>query len=131
MIIDYNNVEKLLIAFLKNETNRIGLKKAIIGLSGGIDSAVTAYLSAKSLGPENVLCIMMPYKTSSKRSLIDAQKVVNELGVRSKIVEISKPVDSYLETLDGDVSNLRKGNVMARMRMIVLYDESASEKGLT
>lgn len=127
---NYNKVEQVLTAFLKNELGRIGLHKAVIGLSGGIDSAVSAFLTAKALGPENVLCVMMPYKTSSKNSLEDAQKVVKILNVRSKIVDISKMVDSYIDTLEGDVSIVRKGNVMARMRMIVLYDESAKEKGI-
>lgn len=127
---NYNKVEQVLTAFLKNELGRIGLHKAVIGLSGGIDSAVSAFLTAKALGPENVLCVMMPYKTSSKNSLEDAQKVAKILNVRSKIVDISKMVDSYIDTLEGDVSIVRKGNVMARMRMIVLYDESAKEKGI-
>jgi NAD+ synthase len=130
MTYDYKIIEKLLVGFLKNETNRIGLNKAVIGLSGGIDSAVSAYLAVKAFGPENVLCVMMPYKTSSKNSLTDAKKIIKDLGVRSKVVNISKPVDAYLNTLDGEVSNLRKGNVMARMRMIVLYDESAKENAL-
>ncbi|MFZ4590862.1 MAG: NAD+ synthase [Ignavibacteria bacterium] len=130
MTYDYKIIEKLLVGFLKNETNRIGIKKAVIGLSGGIDSAVSAYLSAKAFGPENVLCVMMPYKTSSKNSLTDAEKIIKDLGVRSKVADISPSVDAYLKTLDGDVSNLRKGNVMARMRMIVLYDESAKENAL-
>lgn len=130
MSYNYNHLENLLVGFLKNETYKIGLNKAVIGLSGGIDSAVSAYLSAKAFGPENLLCIMMPYKTSSKNSLTDAKKIIKELGVRSKIVNISKPVDAYLNSLEGDVSNLRKGNVMARMRMIVLYDESAKENAL-
>jgi NAD+ synthase len=73
---------------------------------------------------------MMPYKTSSKNSLTDAEKIIKDLGVHSKVVDISKSVDAYLNTLDGEVSNLRKGNVMARMRMIVLYDESAKENAL-
>ena len=77
-----------------------------------------------------MLCVMMPYKTSSKNSLTDAKKIIKDLGVRSKTVNISKAVDAYLNTLEGDVSNLRKGNVMARMRMIVLYDESAKENAL-
>ena len=130
MTYDYKIIEKLLVGFLKNETNRIGLNKAVIGLSGGIDSAVSAFLAAKAFGPENVLCIMMPYKTSSKNSLTDAETIVKILGVRSKVVDISPSVDAYLNTLSGEVSNLRKGNVMARMRMIVLYDESAKENAL-
>ncbi len=130
MNLNYNIVEEKLIDFLRTETRRIGINKAVIGLSGGIDSAVSAYLTAKALGPQNVLCVMMPYKTSSKSSLEDAQKVVAQLGVNSKIVNISAPVDSYLNSLEEDASSLRKGNVMARMRMIVLYDESARVKGL-
>jgi len=127
---DYNKVEQVLTVFLKEEIDRIGVHKAVIGLSGGIDSAVSAFLTVKALGPENVLCVMMPYKTSSKSSLEDAQKVVEILNVRSKIVDISKMVDAYIDTLEGEVSIVRKGNVMARMRMIVLYDESAKENGI-
>jgi NAD+ synthase len=131
MTYDYKIVEKILVEFLKNETQRIGLNKAVIGLSGGIDSAVSAYLSVKALGKENVLCVLMPYKTSSKESLTDAEIVVKELGVRSKIVEITDIVDAYLTKLnEKDISNVRKGNIMARMRMIVLYDESAKERAL-
>ncbi|MFA5012206.1 MAG: NAD+ synthase [Ignavibacteria bacterium] len=129
-MINYEKVEQILTAFLKNEFKRIELTKAVIGLSGGIDSTVSAFLTAKALGPGNVLCVMMPYKTSSKNSLEDAQKVVKILNVKSKVVDISKMVDAYVDTLEGDVSIVRKGNVMARMRMIVLYDESAKESGL-
>jgi len=128
---DYKNIENKLVEFLQKETGRIGIKKAVVGLSGGIDSAVTAYLSAKALGKENVLGIMMPYKTSSKESITDAQKVVDSLGIKSKKVEITEMVDAYLAKLkDDDITAVRKGNIMARMRMIVLYDHSAKEKAL-
>jgi NAD+ synthase len=129
----YNNdiLEKLLVEFIKNETNRIGLKKVVIGLSGGIDSAVSAYLSEKALGADNVLCILMPYKTSSKDSIEDANRVIKALNVKSKKIEITEMVDAYLEKIkDSNISNVRKGNLMARMRMIVLYDESAKENAL-
>lgn len=125
MNLNYLSVETQLVDFLKKETRRIGINKAVIGLSGGVDSAVSAFLTVKALGPDNVLCVMMPYKTSSKSSLEDAQKVVKQLGVNSKVVDITAPVDSYINTLNDEISGLRKGNIMARMRMIVLYDESA------
>jgi len=128
---DYKNIENQLVEFLQKETGRIGIKKAVVGLSGGIDSAVTAFLSAKALGKENVLGIMMPYKTSSKESITDAQKVVDSLGIKNKKVEITEMVDAYLAKIkDEEISAVRKGNIMARMRMIVLYDHSAKENAL-
>jgi NAD+ synthase len=129
----YDNkiIEEKLVEFLKNETIRIGITKAVIGLSGGIDSAVSTYLTVKALGKENVLSVLMPYKTSSKESITDAQSVVQELGVRSKIVEITDMVDSFItKSGDKEISGIRKGNIMARVRMIVLYDESARENAL-
>ncbi|MCX6164551.1 MAG: NAD+ synthase [Ignavibacteriae bacterium] len=128
---NYKIVEEKLIEFLKNETQRIGIQKAVIGLSGGIDSAVSTYLTVKALGKENVLSVLMPYKASSKESITDAQSVVKELGVRSKVIEITDMVDSFITKLsDKEMSGIRKGNIMARVRMIVLYDESAKEKAL-
>ncbi len=129
----YNNsiLKRLLTGFIKNETRKIGISKAVIGLSGGIDSAVVAYLAAEALGKENVLCVLMPYKTSSKASITDALKVVKELKVKCLTVEITEVVDSYLSKMnDREISNLRKGNVMARVRMITLYDLSAREKAI-
>jgi NAD+ synthase len=130
MVYDNKTLEKILVEFIRNETTRIGISKAVVGLSGGIDSAVSAFLSVKALGNENVLCVMMPYKTSSGDSITDAKKIIEILNVKSKVVDISKMVDDYLGMLDGEVSNVRKGNIMARMRMIVLYDESAKENAL-
>lgn len=131
MELSNDHVEKILCDFIRNETYRIGITKAVIGLSGGIDSAVSAYLSAKALGSENVFCLLMPYKTSSPDSLTDAMKVVKDLKVNYRKIDITGPVDSIVkETGEKDISNVRKGNIMARIRMILLYDESAAKNAL-
>jgi NAD+ synthetase len=99
-------------------------KVAVVGLSGGVDSAVTTYLAARALGPQNVIAVRMPYRTSSKSSLDDAQMVIDALGVRAETIDISPAVDGYLQNVpEADPS--RRGNVMARMRMITLFDLSA------
>ena len=112
-------------AFLIDEMrSRRGIARAVLGLSGGIDSAVVAYLCARALGPENVFALRMPYKTSSPASLSDAQRVVDALGIRCETIDISGAVDGYLAHAP-DADARRKGNVMARMRMVVLFDQSA------
>jgi NAD+ synthase len=112
-------------AFLIDELRaRRGIARAVLGLSGGVDSAVVAYLCARALGPENVYALRMPYRTSSPSSLSDAQRVVEALGIRCETIEITDAVDGYLKhAIDADPR--RKGNVMARMRMLVLFDQSA------
>jgi len=117
-------------AFLRDEMlERRGLGRAVIGLSGGIDSALVAYLCARALGPKNVYAIRMPYKSSSASSLSDAQRVVDALGINCETIEITGAVDGYLAHAP-DADARRKGNVMARMRMVVLFDQSARYNAL-
>ena len=118
-----------LVSFLREEFERRGFEKAVVGLSGGVDSAVTAFLSAQALGPENVIGVRMPYRTSSPDSLAHAQLVIDKLGIQARTVDISPAVDGYLAN-EPDADPGRRGNVMARERMIVLFDLSAKYKAL-
>lgn len=125
------HVEKILIEFIRNEMYRIGITKAVIGLSGGIDSAVSTYLAVRALGNKNVMCLLMPYKTNSPDSLTDAMKVVKDLKAEYRKIDITKIADTFFESTDDkDISKVRKGNIMARTRMILLYDESAKQNAL-
>lgn len=121
--------ENILTMFIHDEITRTGLSKAVIGLSGGIDSALSCYLAAKALGPKNVLAVRMPYKTSSADSLDDAQKVIEQTGVEAKTVSISEMADGFIK-VEPEMNSARRGNIMARCRMIVLYDLSAAWSGL-
>ena len=121
--------EKILVNFIREEVRSAGFEKVVLGLSGGVDSAIVAFLAVKALGPENVLGIMMPYKSSSRESLEDAERVVKATGMRVKKIEITEMLDAYFAK-EPDISDLRKGNKMARERMTILYDYSAKEKSL-
>jgi len=126
LAIDGALVEQWLVEFLREEVKgRRGFSRAVVGLSGGVDSAVTAYLAARALGPENVWGFMLPYRTSSPESLAHAQLVVKALGIESRTVDISAAVDGYVGAAEPDADASRRGNVMARVRMIVLFDQSA------
>lgn len=122
-------VENVLVRFIKEEVASAGLSKAVLGLSGGVDSAVSCALAARALSPENVLAVVIPFKASSHDSLSDAEKVVEKLGVRSEVVDITPMAEPYLHDND-ELGKVRIGNVLARLRMIVLYDRSAREKAL-
>jgi NAD+ synthetase len=126
LAIDADLVTEWLVAFLRDEvTRRRGFAKGVVGLSGGIDSSVTAALAARALGPENVLGVRMPYRTSSTESLEHAEILATSLGIEMLTVDISKAVDGYLDDADPDADATRRGNVMARLRMITLFDYSA------
>ncbi len=120
---------RILTGFIHSEITRSGLSRAVIGLSGGIDSAVSCYLAAEALGAQNVLAVRMPYRTSSPDSLSDAQKVIDATGVQSLTIEITPMVEPLFERFP-DMSDMRRGNIMARQRMVVLYDQSAAFNGL-
>jgi len=122
-------VRKLLTRFIHSEITRTGLSRAVLGLSGGIDSALVAYLAAEALGRDNLLCVRMPYKTSSQDSLDHAMLVIQDLGVPHLDIPITEMADGLISKFP-EMSNMRKGNIMARCRMITLYDQSEAFKGL-
>jgi NAD+ synthetase len=131
LAIDCVLVEQWLVEFLREEVKgRRHFDRAVVGLSGGVDSAVTAYLAARALGPENVWGFMLPYRTSSPESLAHAQLVVRALGIQSRTVDISGAVDGYVGAAEPEADASRRGNVMARVRMIVLFDQSAKLRAL-
>lgn len=131
LAVDGELTERWLTAFLKEEVvERRGFARGIVGLSGGVDSALTATLAARALGPENVIGVRMPYKTSSADSLDHAQLLANQLGIRLETVDISAAVDAYLVAADHTADATRRGNLMARMRMITLFDLSAKYDAL-
>ena len=122
-------VEQWLVQFIRDEMARRGFTTAVVGLSGGVDSAVTTYLAARALGPQNVLAVRMPYKSSSSDSLAHAQLVIDALGIQHRTMEITAAVDGYLQQ-EPEADAARRGNVMARTRMITLFDLSAKHRGV-
>jgi len=120
---------QILSNFIHSEITRVGFSRAVLGLSGGLDSALSCFLAARAMGPENVLAVRMPYRTSSQDSLDDAQRVIDTTGVNSLTIPITEMVDSLIERFP-DMDNMRKGNIMARARMVVLFDQSAAYNGL-
>jgi len=120
---------RVLVTFLRQEMERFGFRKAVLNLSGGLDSSMACFLAAEALGPENVLALLLPYQTSAPESAQHAEQVVAITGVASKTIDITPMVKPYLD-LFPDMDNIRRGNVMARMRMIVLYDHTVLWNGL-
>ncbi len=115
--------------FIRSQLEQTGFERLVVGLSGGVDSATVAYLAARTIGPDNLLAVRMPYRSSSPDSEADALRVVTALGCRTELVEITPMVDPMLALVRGDdeaALRVRRGNVMARQRMIVVYDRSAA-----
>jgi NAD+ synthase len=121
--------EKILVGFVRNEVQRTGFRRVVLGLSGGIDSTLSAYLAARALGPENVCGIRMPYSTSSQETMDHGALVARELGIRTSTIPITEQIDAYFR-LFPDASRLRRANKMARERMTILYDQSAAQEAL-
>lgn len=129
LTIDAPLVETWLTGFIRDEMSRRGFTRAVVGISGGVDSAVTAFLAARALGTENVLGVRLPYRTSSPESLEHAQLVIDALDIPSRTLDISGAVDGYMAH-EPDADPTRRGNVMARVRMIALFDQSARLHGV-
>ncbi len=122
-------IKNALVYFIKEEIHKFGLKKGIVGLSGGVDSSVVAYLSVEALGKENVIPVVLPYKTSSQSSVDDALLVCGNLGLNPEIIDITPFAEPIIEGLKVSDKN-RIGNILSRVRMIVLYDRSAEAGGM-
>jgi NAD+ synthase len=119
----------ILVGFIREEVKKVGLRKGVLGLSGGIDSALVAFLAAEALGPDNVHACIMPYRTSNPESEAHALFVAEQLGINYRVIEITSMVDAYFE-LFPEADQMRRGNKMARERMTILYDHSAAFSAL-
>ena len=127
--IDTRVARRIITEFIRAQLRQAGFERVVLGLSGGIDSALVAYLVSEAIGAERLLCVLMPYRTSSPASRADAEEVDRRLGAASEVIDISPMVDAFFAG-DPDASPLRRGNFMARQRMAVLYDRSATWGGL-
>jgi NAD+ synthase len=132
LLIDTDVARKIISAFIKGQLAQTGFNRLVLALSGGIDSALVAYLAVEAIGANNLQCVMLPYRSSSPESLSDANAVVAALGCPSRVIDITPIVDGYLDdSIKGEeVSALRRGNLAARARMLVIYDQSAAWNAL-
>ncbi|WP_152183550.1 NAD+ synthase [Sulfurimonas indica] len=124
----YSQITDYLVRFLENEVKKTGIQKVVVGLSGGLDSAVVAVLAQKAFG-DDLLCVKMPSQYSSQSSLDDADALCNDFGLRNITCSIAPMLEAY-EAMHPELDNLRKGNFSARMRMATLFDISARENAL-
>ncbi|HET6277890.1 MAG TPA: NAD+ synthase [Candidatus Polarisedimenticolia bacterium] len=129
LAIDCPTATRVLSRFIRTEVRRTGFRRVVIGLSGGVDSATSAALACRALGARNVLCVLLPYRTSSPDSLRDARRLARQLGAPTRRIDISPMIDAYFR-LQPRASRVRRGNKMARERMSILYDLSVREQAL-
>ena len=129
LAIDTDVARRIIEEFIRGQLRQAGFERAVLGLSGGIDSALVAFLVAEAIGADKLLCVLMPYRTSSPASQQDAEEVVRRLGTSSELVDITAMVDGFFGP-ESDAASLRRGNFMARQRMAVLYDRSVTWGGL-
>jgi len=129
LAIDPDLTTRILTGFISTEIQRAGFERGVVGISGGVDSALSCFLAARALGPENVLALSLPYRSSSPESFEHAQMVIQATGVQTTSYDITPMVEPYFEA-HPDMDQVRRGNVMARARMIVLFDHSAAFEGL-
>jgi len=131
LAIDPELTRRWLVEFIRDEVQRRrGFERVVLGLSGGVDSSLVAYLAAEAVGKGNVFGVRMPYRTSSPESLAHAQLVIEALGIQSITVDISLAVDGLAAAIGEAPGPARLGNIMARMRMITLFDLSAAHRAL-
>jgi NAD+ synthase (glutamine-hydrolysing) len=131
LAIDPELTRRWLVEFIRDEVQRRrGFERVVIGLSGGVDSSLVAYLAAEAVGARHVLGVRMPYRTSSPESLAHAQLVIEALGIPAETVDISTAVDGLATAVSDPPGPGRLGNIMARVRMITLFDLSAAHRAL-
>ena len=121
--IDYDYVERRIISFLRSYTSSIGAKGAVVGLSGGVDSSVTAILLVKALGKDRVIGLIMPYKTTPPEDVRDAVELTKALGIKYEIIDINPIRNAYSSAIPAfrESEVVANGNVLARIRMTILY----------
>lgn len=127
--IDTKKLKRILVDFIRKFCRKSGFKKVVLGISGGLDSTVVAYLACEALGKKNVLGLILPYKESNPESVKDAREVAKLLGIKSRLIHLSPMIDAYYKRYP-DKNRVRKGNKLARERMAILYDFSSRENAL-
>ena len=129
LVLNWELAKDILLRFIRTETGRAGFSRLVVGLSGGMDSALAAYLASEALGADNVFAYIMPYRTSSRESLEHADKMTGLLGIAKQTIDITPMADAFFE-LHAEMNEIRRGNVMARLRMIALFDAAMEKNAL-
>ena len=126
---NYQKIKDQMITFLQNEARKIGVKNVVVGISGGLDSAIVAVLCKEAFG-DNFHGVLLPSQYSSDASEQDAKELCEKFNIAHEVVSIAPMVEGYYLNNDKDASALRVGNFSARMRMAVLYDISAKHNAI-